>query len=41
MTITETDFQSFLLGRVRGFMQKKASGIELKKEDEKTPGTIN
>lgn len=40
-TITETDFQSFLLGRVRGFMQKKASGIELKKEDEKTPGTIN
>ena len=33
-TVTETDFQSFLLGRVRGFMQKKASGVELKKEED-------
>lgn len=29
--ITETDPQSFLLGRVRGFIQKKASGVELQK----------
>lgn len=30
--VSETDFQSFLLGRVRGFMQRKASGVELKQE---------
>ena len=28
--LVETDYQSYLLGRVRGFMQQKASGTELK-----------
>jgi hypothetical protein len=32
--LVEQDHQSFLLGRVRGFMQQKASGTELKAQSE-------
>jgi len=32
--LVEQDHQSFLLGRVRGFMQQKASGTELKAQNE-------
>jgi len=34
----EQDHQSFLLGRVRGFMQQKAAGSESKKQEEATNG---
>lgn len=32
--LAEKDHQSYLLGRVRGFMQQKASGTELKTQDD-------
>lgn len=34
--LVEQDHQSFLLGRVRGFMQQKASGTELKAQSDNT-----
>lgn len=34
--LVEQDHQSFVLGRVRGFMQQKASGTELKAQSENT-----
>lgn len=36
--VVEQDHQSFLLGRVRGFMQQKAAGSESKKQEEATNG---
>jgi hypothetical protein len=34
--LVEQDRQSFVLGRVRGFMQQKASGTELKAQKDNT-----
>lgn len=35
--LTEQDHQSYLLGRVRGFMQQKASGAEIKTQKDGNP----